>query len=1149
MMGHKHLKSTGWNRSLSQHDFEIFFDPAISLENRSEADESFHVAYENQEDCYPRLLSSRLIRRRQGPFRLKIVDIFNSARKDFRLLQVLQLLGARCFHGEVYAGRTLDRRKKKNSETGSIEWQEVYDDLSDSSRPEDVGVAEEEAKNKELLDYLSSVASKNGNSLQDKLIFARNNIFRNESWRVFCSRRPFSSAVTLRWMQMVLFVVGLLFLLRPPNAILFAPWSQVQELEMQSFSLVRFQALQLRNGATGKAITSAGISSFGIMRGGCPLLHTNASAADGSSEILFFPSPTSFDGWFLTTGKGPVDQDPVKFALEGSHDGVNWRLITLSKQCGNHRGEILSSRQQVLSDVPEFHLPAARNVAVPFNFIDFDCLWPEYAYIVARAISGLIMLAAAVVAFLEKYSIPVKIISFGFTFLYLLSLCSSAVLMANGHDYKLSVYGNPVSLLIEALVGITIFPVPLIVSEALVFEQTICSSMILIVSGFTLAKSEDWPVISIVILATVLFLVVLRERIRWNGRRIISGDVKLFESEWRELLEQGETLLVLDKVNKVARAMVKSDSSTLTPRQQTMMTSTMACVEAPSFRVRSTRDLLDGPTGLVSSRRLHLWERNSPMFSSLIAKFNVSSQRAWTHVRGWVVSAPWRRRRRRGDDELQEVQVMTQGNEANLRVAGQEGLRERQEASLTTQERLAAIMQQRSCFPGDLLMSRLSEFRLAVKNADTASVLFTDNPVFLSIHKPWIRSIIGLAGIYFLYYFFNPHGSLQQALGTNKFSARSVSLEFADPPAPPLSLVADFALTRDGCRVPAETVTQLGTKTIRIDYTDDVTANGYTLSTRPASSSEVTKLEFSISYSSSSNQTFALSAAPCRWGIDYTACMAVPVGHVEAGKKLVIDIRPPWFSILGTCVVYIPIFIGCLAVPVLTQQGKTMAPTAAFSFCFWAPGLMELITAGALARSEHAQDSFYWWVIGLTSLIFGYIVQFEGKRFISFIPFNWGFNISGLILYNLVIITPSHATSWVPISATIMMGFWVVLISLRQYVLFKSWHAIAPDKQKYDRAWEELRAREENKMEIDKLAKVVARQDTKNKLVRQAFAASSALLADSEAQHCKFLETYEGVHPNPLLCRVKLLVLDRFMTLKTADGHKRYVEFRNKRCE
>eukprot|EP00960_Hanusia_phi_P069818 767174-Hanusia_phi.AAC.6 len=194
----------GIHPSPSQHDFDAFFNPAIFFQVRSEAESSspsFRLPhhFDSEGDCYPRLLSVRLARKNQSLFRFKIVDIFKSARKDQRLLQILRFLGARCFQGEVYGGRTLELKKSRNVITGSTGWQEIDDDLSSLSTKDDDENVEEDAEQKRLKQFLSSVASKNGNSLQEKLIHARNNIFRNEAWRVFCSRRPFSSAVTLRW--------------------------------------------------------------------------------------------------------------------------------------------------------------------------------------------------------------------------------------------------------------------------------------------------------------------------------------------------------------------------------------------------------------------------------------------------------------------------------------------------------------------------------------------------------------------------------------------------------------------------------------------------------------------------------------------------------------------------------------------------------------------------------------------------------------------------------------------------------------------------------------------------------------------------------------------------------------------------------------
>ena len=92
---------------------------------------------------------------------------------------------------------------------------------------------------------------------------------------------------------------------------------------------------------------------------------------------------------------------------------------------------------------------------------------------------------------------------------------------------------------------------------------------------------------------------------------------------------------------------------------------------------------------------------------------------------------------------------------------------------------------------------------------------------------------------------------------------------------------------------------------------------------------------------------------------------------------------------LGTVIVYVPIMTGCLLCPILGLFGHTYWSLSAFAFNFWMPGVLEVITAIGMLVEVHdfpQGDSLYWWLLGLSSMVFGFVLQFYSALFMHYIP-------------------------------------------------------------------------------------------------------------------------------------------------------------------
>jgi hypothetical protein len=180
-------------------------------------------------------------------------------------------------------------------------------------------------------------ASRPGDYLQSRFQQNWQSVYshRSDFWRLFSSARPFTAAMTTRSFQCLLCVLGCIMLVLPNANETFRPHETITKLHVYEFSSLRFTATRLRNGASKPDITSSGISAFGLLKSNCTVSHASERVlSSGASEYLHFSETVSFDGWYVTTGNGPAERDPVQFILEGSSDSKTWHPVAMSSKCG-----------------------------------------------------------------------------------------------------------------------------------------------------------------------------------------------------------------------------------------------------------------------------------------------------------------------------------------------------------------------------------------------------------------------------------------------------------------------------------------------------------------------------------------------------------------------------------------------------------------------------------------------------------------------------------------------------------------------------------------------------------------------------------------------------------------------------------------------
>ena len=110
---------------------------------------------------------------------------------------------------------------------------------------------------------------------------------------------------------------------------------------------------------------------------------------------------------------------------------------------------------------------------------------------------------------------------------------------------------------------------------------------------------------------------------------------------------------------------------------------------------------------------------------------------------------------------------------------------------------------------------------------------------------------------------------------------------------------------------------------------------------------------------------------------------------------------------------------------------------------FFIPGVMELVTAFGLvtaARSLSSDidpwDSFYWWTLGIVSVVLGLVVQLRDDLIIHSLPVPFLINFPCLNIHNYYILGDMPVE--IPFSAAFLLVLYVSFVCARQVVLRNS---------------------------------------------------------------------------------------------------------------
>ena len=250
-----------------------------------------------------------------------------------------------------------------------------------------------------VIPYLRHVFTHSGRTLDNQYGQLQTSMYREDPFKIFLSRWPFTAAYTLTWSRLLIMVVFTFALLmetglrsgslpNPINAV-----KDFYEVAIRRGRFIRFTTFGVRDRDI-SSIHSAGISAFGVMRQGCSLYngstgepvhpdsevyvynvsHTNTSIA------LHFMDEVEFDGWFLVTGQEAPELDPAVFEVETSDDGETWRRVTSSlraDQCGAVTdASMKAALQSPLFSENSVELVRQRGAKMEFSFVSSNCIMP-----------------------------------------------------------------------------------------------------------------------------------------------------------------------------------------------------------------------------------------------------------------------------------------------------------------------------------------------------------------------------------------------------------------------------------------------------------------------------------------------------------------------------------------------------------------------------------------------------------------------------------------------------------------------------------------------------------------------------------------------------------------------------------------------------
>jgi hypothetical protein len=144
---------------------------------------------------------------------------------------------------------------------------------------------------------------------------------------VFYCSNPLAAVLTRKRTQIFYLLIAILakikdvtFLFEEPKSL---PTTEISHR-------LRFVEIERRDGALRNKSGNVGpfISAFGVMKNNLPV-GTVTHRYNGRGVIEYmFAQPVEWDAWYFQTSADALsDQDPVRFAIEESEDGVKWRTV------------------------------------------------------------------------------------------------------------------------------------------------------------------------------------------------------------------------------------------------------------------------------------------------------------------------------------------------------------------------------------------------------------------------------------------------------------------------------------------------------------------------------------------------------------------------------------------------------------------------------------------------------------------------------------------------------------------------------------------------------------------------------------------------------------------------------------------------------
>ena len=213
-----------------------------------------------------------------------------------------------------------------------------------------------------------------------------------------------------------------------------------------------------------------------------------------------------------------------------------------------------------------------------------------------------------------------------------------------------------------------------------------------------------------------------------------------------------------------------------------------------------------------------------------------------------------------------------------------------------------------------------------------------------------------------------------------------------------------------------------------------------------------------------------VSASQCRFEPNGVNCLPRP-GSVftyysqERGFTHTFDLRPPWFVELGVVHTSLPVVVGCPLTALFGFLGYLWPARLGLAVIMFTPGVMELVTAVALATAKrtassdiHPWDSFYWWVLSFTSMVIGscpvWPEKYVSKSAVHLMALWFIFTFPALnIHYNFIL---EERSIKVPNSGAFMFCVWLMYQVSRQLVLRKSKREVVMDLKRYEDEWNTL---------------------------------------------------------------------------------------------